>query len=153
MDTLTDRQPAIEITMAATPVWIPVARAVATQLADRANFDSDATCDIRVAVDEACAPGRSDARRRTMTCAFTVSPAGWTSSHQPRDPRPGAFAALAWRLLRAVTDELTLCHQPGRLFSIRLSIQSPTRHPEVPNDRPDHRPTGRLGHPRRRRSP
>ncbi len=127
MDTLTDRQHAIEITMAATPVWIPIARAVATQLADRANFDSDATCDIRVAVDEACAAAAAQTPDdATMTCAFTVSPGRMdilVTSPAIRDPAP--FAALAWRLLRAVTDELTLRHQPGRLFSIRLSIQSP----------------------------
>ena len=123
MDVRTDSQQAIEIRMAATPVWIPVARSVATELADRANFDRDSTTDIRVAVDEACAAAAAQTPDdATVTCAFTVTPGRMevhVTSPATRDPAP--FAALSWRMLRAVTDELSLRHHPGHLFSIRLA--------------------------------
>jgi serine/threonine-protein kinase RsbW len=123
MDEHADSRQAIEIRIAATPEWIPVARAVATQLADRANFDGDATTDIRVAVDEACAAAAAQTPDdATVTCTFTVAPGRidmQVTGPASRDPAP--FAALSWRLLRAVTDELTLRHHPGHLFSISLS--------------------------------
>lgn len=126
MDVRKDTQQVIEIKIAASPEWIPVARTVATELADRAHFDGDATCDIRVAVDEACAAAAAQSSEdASVTCSFTVTPGRMdihVSSPAALDPAP--FAALSWRLLRAVTDELTLRHHPGHTFSIHLSKRS-----------------------------
>jgi serine/threonine-protein kinase RsbW len=113
----------IEIRMAATPVWIPVARSVAEGLAGRANFDGDATCDVRLAVDEACAAvANQTAEGAMLTCAFIVEPGRMdieVSGAAATEPAP--FGALAWRILRAVTDELVLRHKPGHLVSIRMA--------------------------------
>jgi len=114
---------AVEIRMAATPVWIPIARSVVERLADRANFDSAATCDVRLAVDEACAAATNQtAEGATLTCTFDVQPGRMdieVSGVAAVEPAP--FAALGWRLLRAVTDELVLRHHPGHRFSIRMA--------------------------------
>lgn len=126
MDARTD-QNTVEIRMAASPAWIPVARNLASQLADRANFDRDATTDIRVAVDEACAAAAAQTPDdATVTCSFKVSP-GRMDIHVSAAAawHPAPFAALSWRLLRAVTDDLKLRHHPGHLFSIELSKRSP----------------------------
>src|ERR1700754_4413979 len=45
----------VEIRISARPVLIPTVRAVASDLAGRADFDLDAISDLRMAVDEACA--------------------------------------------------------------------------------------------------
>lgn len=117
----------VEITMAATPVWIPVARTVAEQLAGRANFDRDATTDVRLAVDEACAAAAAQsAEGTTLTCSFAVGPGRMEIEVRgAAAAEPAPFGALAWRMLRAVTDELSLRHQPGQVISIRLAKSSP----------------------------
>ena len=113
----------VEIRMAASPAWIPVARSVAERLASRANFDRDATDDVRLAVDEACtAVANQTAAGATLTCTFDVGPGRIVvevSGDAADDPAP--FETLAWRILRAVTDELSLRHQPGHRFTIRLA--------------------------------
>jgi len=44
----------VEIRISARPALIPTVRAVASDLAGRADFDLDAISDLRMAVDEAC---------------------------------------------------------------------------------------------------
>jgi len=113
----------VELRMAATPAWIAVARSVAERLAHQAHFDPDATCDVQLAVDEACAAVASQtADGATMTCAFDVEPGRMDIEVSAKAAtRPAPFGSLGWRLLRAVTDELSLRHQPGRLLSIRMA--------------------------------
>jgi serine/threonine-protein kinase RsbW len=115
----------IEIRMAAVPVWIPVARSVAERLAEHARFDRDAICDVRLAVDEACTAVVAQlADGSTMTCRFDVQPGRMdieVSGAAADEPAP--FAALGWRILRSVTDELVLRHQPGHVLSIRIAKQ------------------------------
>ena len=114
---------AVEIRIAATPVWIPVARSVAERLASQANFDGEATCDVRLAVDEACAAvANQTAGGATLTCSFAVGPGRMDieiSGAATDEPAP--FGTLRWRILRAVTDELVLRHRSGDLFSIRMA--------------------------------
>ena len=114
---------AVEIRMAATPAWIPVARSVAERLAGRANFDGDAICDLRLAVDEACtAVANQSAEGAILTCAFGVQPGRIdfeVSGAAANEAAP--FGTLSWRILRAVTDELVLRHHPGHRFTIRMA--------------------------------
>jgi serine/threonine-protein kinase RsbW len=44
----------VEVRISAVPALIPTVRAVASDLAGRADFDLDAISDLRMAVDEAC---------------------------------------------------------------------------------------------------
>jgi len=114
---------AVEIRMAATPVWIPVARRLAEGLAGRAHFDQETTYDVRLAVDEACAAVADQSPDTTpMTCSFAIQPGRMDIEVSgPAAERPLPVAPLRWRLLRAVTDELTLRHRPGHRFSIRMA--------------------------------
>ena len=127
MDAPTDGFPnAIEITMAATPPWLSVARTVAERLATQAEFDPDAIEDIRLAVDEACTAAAAQTRDgATIRCCFTVSPGRMDIEiTTPAGQTPAPFAPLAWRLLRALTDSLTLRHHPGHQFTLRLTKES-----------------------------
>jgi serine/threonine-protein kinase RsbW len=102
----------VEVKTAATAALIPTIRAVASDLAARADFDLDAISDLRMAVDEACAtlvdiaaPGSS------LRCAFSV-----------HDERIGVEAEVdvagpdmtvstdtfGWRVLQTLADEVEL---------------------------------------------
>ena len=50
-----DGMSTVEVRTSATAALIPTIRAVASDLAARADFDLDAISDLRMAVDEACA--------------------------------------------------------------------------------------------------
>src|SRR3954465_1224836 len=50
-----DGMSTVEVRTAASAALIPTIRAVASDLAARADFDLDAISDLRMAVDEACA--------------------------------------------------------------------------------------------------
>jgi serine/threonine-protein kinase RsbW len=128
MDAPSDGPPnAIEIQMAATPQWLSVARTVAERLAAQADFHPDAIEDIRLAVDEACTAAAAQTRTgATIRCVFTVAPGHMDIEiSTPAGHTPAPFAPLAWRLLRALTDSLTLRHHPGHQFTLRLSKRSP----------------------------
>jgi serine/threonine-protein kinase RsbW len=109
--------------MAAMPVRISVARVVAERLAATANFDPAATCDIRLAVDEACAAVTKQAADGAMlTCCFEVQPGRMDIEVSvPAAAEPAPFGPLCWRILREVTDELVLRHQPGQFLTIRVA--------------------------------
>lgn len=113
--------------MVASAEWVPVARAVAERLAGQAGFGSEATCDVRLAVDEACtAVVGQVVDGGIVTCAFEVEPGLMeivVSGEAAEVPAP--FESMSWRILRAVTDELSLRHQPGRELSIRIAKRSP----------------------------
>ncbi|WP_224389659.1 ATP-binding protein [Pseudonocardia sp. ICBG1293] len=64
----------VEIRVAARPALIPTVRAVASDLAARADFDLDAVSDLRMAVDEACATLVAVAAPGSpLRCTFAVS--------------------------------------------------------------------------------
>src|SRR6476619_1967565 len=63
----------VEVRTSATAALIPTIRAVASDLAARADFDLDAISDLRMAVDEACATLVDVAAPETMLqCTFRV---------------------------------------------------------------------------------
>lgn len=121
-----DASNAIEITMAATPPYLSVARTVAERLATQADFHPDAIEDIRLAVDEACTAAAAQTRHgASIRCCFTVTPGRMDIEiTSPATHSPAPFAPLAWRLLRALTDSLTLRHHPGHQFTLRLTKEN-----------------------------
>lgn len=99
----------VEIRTAASAALIPTVRAVASDLAARADFDLDAISDLRMAVDEACAtlvgvaaPGSS------LHCTFTVEDeridvAASVGTVAGTDLPTDSFG---WRVLQTLADDV-----------------------------------------------
>jgi serine/threonine-protein kinase RsbW len=107
----------VEVRTAATAALIPTIRAVASDLAARADFDLDAISDLRMAVDEACAtlvdvaaPGSG------LRCRFRVDN---DSIHVTAEVRAaGGDATVAtdtfgWRVLQTLTDDVAVHRTDG----------------------------------------
>ena len=102
----------VEVRTAATAALIPTIRAVASDLAARADFDLDAISDLRMAVDEACAtlvdvaaPGsplrcrfRVDEDRIQVTAEVRASSAEITV----------ATDTFGWRVLQTLTTDVAV---------------------------------------------
>lgn len=113
----------VEVRVHADPALIPSVRAVAADLAARADFDLDAVSDLRMAVDEACsalvplaAPGGQ------LRCGFTVT--GRSIDVISRVPVSGSATlrqdTFGWRVLTTLTDVAeVLDTEPGWL-GVRL---------------------------------
>lgn len=102
-----ERTANVELRLAANVTWVPVARAVAAELAMRADFDLDAIADFRLAVDEACASMiQLAAPGSQLECRFQVDGdeirvrVSVLSAHGD----PLARGSFGWRLLTALTD-------------------------------------------------
>jgi serine/threonine-protein kinase RsbW len=102
-----ERAAHVELRLAANLTWIPVARAVAGELAMRADFDLDAIADFRLAVDEACAnmiqlaaPGSQ------VECRFQVDADEIRVRVSVVSARGEALTrqSFGWQLLTALTD-------------------------------------------------
>ncbi|WP_308259056.1 ATP-binding protein [Pseudonocardia sp. H11422] len=107
----------VEVRTTASAALIPTIRAVASDLAARADFDLDAISDLRMAVDEACAtlvdvaaPGSR------LHCTFRVLP----ERIQVRAEVEAAAAettvstdTFGWRVLQTLADEVAVQHSPG----------------------------------------
>ena len=103
--------PTVEIRTAARPALIPTVRAVASDLAARADFDLDAISDLRMAVDEACAtlvglaaPGSSlwctfDVHGERIDVSAQVVTGGATEL--PTD-------SFGWRVLQTLADQVAI---------------------------------------------
>jgi serine/threonine-protein kinase RsbW len=119
--------PTVEIRISARPELIPTVRAVASDLAGRADFDLDAISDLRMAVDEACATlvGLT-AEDRVLSCQFVVGKEHIeVIASSPAVPAEGevSTASFGWRVLQTLADEVStsrgLDTQPDTLV-IRL---------------------------------
>lgn len=122
----------LEVRTEADPAMIPTIRAVAADLAGRADFDLDAISDLRMAVDETCAtlvaiaaPGSA------LTCTFTlltdmievdaavtVSPGEGASSV--------ATDAFGWRVLQTLADNVVALDLPetdGRANRVGIRLE------------------------------
>ncbi|WP_312858151.1 ATP-binding protein [Pseudonocardia pini] len=114
----------VEVRTSASAALIPTIRAVASDLAARADFDLDAISDLRMAVDEACAtlvdvaaPGSS------LHCEFTVL--GEKIEVHARVDTTGPESTVStdtfgWRVLQTLADEVELRVDGGRTVGIRL---------------------------------
>jgi serine/threonine-protein kinase RsbW len=104
----------VEVRISARPELIPTVRAVASDLAGRADFDLDAISDLRMAVDEACTTlvglATGDG---LLSCRFVLA----TDQIEVLvSARPGLLGAgthqevntdsFGWRVLETLADEV-----------------------------------------------
>ena len=112
-----DGASSVEVRTSASPAMIPTIRAVASDLAARADFDLDAISDLRMAVDEACATLVDvAAARSTLLCTFLVRP---DSIEVHAVVQTGADTKVStdtfgWRVLQTLADDVSVQHGDGR---------------------------------------
>ncbi|MGH3434389.1 MAG: ATP-binding protein [Thermocrispum sp.] len=118
-----DRGPAIattddiEVRLGAEAVHLPVIRAVAVNLAMRADLDLDSISDLELAVDEACSSLIVIAAESSvLTCRFTVGADDIvfraTVESGQGAPSTGTFG---WRVLVTLTDQAESWAEDGRV--------------------------------------
>ncbi|MGH3788909.1 MAG: ATP-binding protein [Pseudonocardiaceae bacterium] len=108
---------------------IPLIRAVAADLAARADFALDSIDDLRMAVDDACVMLLGiAANSATLSCRFTVRPerieaVAEVDVDDGADPLPtGSFG---WRVLECLAEEVGACLLPaqsGQRGRVRISL-------------------------------
>src|ERR1700755_322697 len=102
----------VEVRTSASASLIPTIRAVASDLAARADFDLDAISDLRMAVDEACATLVDVAApKASLLCVFQVRTDGILVNAQVEVAHPDAGVAtdtFGWRVLQTLADEVTV---------------------------------------------
>ncbi len=100
----------VEVRTSATAALIPTIRAVASDLAARADFDLDAISDLRMAVDEACATLVDVAAPSTMLhCTFLVHPEHIEVHAEVRAGAADAAVStdtFGWRVLQTLADSV-----------------------------------------------
>jgi serine/threonine-protein kinase RsbW len=124
-------QPALSIELHTTAgtIAIPVIRAVAADLATRADFELDSIDDLRMAVDDACAMLVDIAAKgTTLSCWFTVGPerieavAEIDVEDEAKQLPTGSFR---WRVLDCLAEEVKACAvpaQPGQRGRVRITL-------------------------------
>jgi serine/threonine-protein kinase RsbW len=124
-----DGDATVEITTPASATLIPTIRAVASDLAGRADFDLDAIADLRMAVDEACATLVDLAAPMTrLRCTFQLHPDHIEVVAEVRAGRSDAAVStetFGWRVLQTLADKVSVQHAPdpagnGPTVGIRL---------------------------------
>ena len=107
----------VEVRTSASAALIPTIRAVASDLAARADFDLDAISDLRMAVDEACATLVDVAApTSSLVCTFLVRPERIEVHAQVQTKHPEAVVStdtFGWRVLQTLADEVSVHHEPG----------------------------------------
>ena len=107
----------VEVKTSANAALIPTIRAVASDLAARADFDLDAISDLRMAVDEACATLVDVAARSTMlSCTFLVRPERievWAQVRAGHLDAEVATDTFGWRVLQTLADDVQAVRTPG----------------------------------------
>jgi serine/threonine-protein kinase RsbW len=123
----------VEVRTSASAALIPTIRAVASDLAARADFDLDAISDLRMAVDEACATLVDVAAPSSvLRCTFLVRPERIEVHAQVRAGHPDSAVStdtFGWRVLQTLADEVTVHHEAatdgsGPTVGIRLDKRS-----------------------------
>jgi serine/threonine-protein kinase RsbW len=108
----------VEVRTSATAALIPTIRAVASDLAARADFDLDAISDLRMAVDEACATLVDlAAPSSSLLCTFVVRLDRIEVRARVTADRPDAEVStdtFGWRVLQTLADDVTVDQEPGR---------------------------------------
>lgn len=118
----------VEVRTAATAALIPTIRAVASDLAARADFDLDSISDLRMAVDEACATLVDLAGpTSTLTCTFSVQAERIEVRAQVQAAQNGMSVStdtFGWRVLQTLADHVEAQLSEGNggvpLVGIRL---------------------------------
>jgi serine/threonine-protein kinase RsbW len=113
-----DGASSVEVRTPATAALIPTIRAVASDLAARADFDLDAISDLRMAVDEACATLVDlAAPSSSLLCTFVVRLDRIEVRAQVTADRPDAEVStdtFGWRVLQTLADDVAVDHAQGR---------------------------------------
>ena len=129
LDTRDDR-PAIgadvEVRIPADLSQLFVLRSIAATLALREDFDLDEVEDVKLAVDEMCSALVLRARRGALlTCRFDALPrsVGVVASVGSDDPEPIPKDTFGWRVLAALTDELTSWTTAGESSGREMHIK------------------------------
>ena len=108
----------VEIRTSASAALIPTIRAVASDLAARADFDLNDISDLRMAVDEACATlDDIAAPSSTLQCTFLVRPERIQVHAEVQAAEADSTVAtdtFGWRVLQTLADEVTVHHEPAR---------------------------------------
>jgi serine/threonine-protein kinase RsbW len=116
-DTL-DGVSTVEVRTSASAALIPTIRAVASDLAARADFDLDAISDLRMAVDEACATLVDVAAPTSaLQCTFLVRPERIEVHVEVQTKYADAVVStetFGWRVLQTLADDVSVHHDPGR---------------------------------------
>ena len=114
-----DGMSTVEVRTSATAALIPTIRAVASDLAARADFDLDAISDLRMAVDEACATLVDVAATRSsvLQCRFLVRAGAHRGARRGRRPaQPDTVLStdtFGWRVLQTLADDVEVLHDAG----------------------------------------
>lgn len=121
----------IEVRLEAGLGRLPLVRAIAVNIAMRADFDVDSISDLELAVDESCStliaralPGSA------LVCHFTIAPGeivfrAVVASPDPAPPSPSTFG---WRVLNTLTDRVACWvegHDGHRMLYIELLKRKP----------------------------
>jgi serine/threonine-protein kinase RsbW len=99
----------VEVRISARPALIPTVRAVASDLAGRADFDLDAISDLRMAVDEACTTLVGLASPEVMlSCKFILADnrIEVTVSTTADSGCAVNTESFGWRVLETLADEV-----------------------------------------------
>ena len=112
-----DGMSTVEVRTSATAALIPTIRAVASDLAARADFDLDAISDLRMAVDEACATLVDAADPSSvLQCRFLVRPERIRVQAEVEAAKPDIVLStdtFGWRVLQTLADEVEVLHEPA----------------------------------------
>jgi serine/threonine-protein kinase RsbW len=106
----------VEVRIAASPAHLSVVRAVAADLAMRADFTLDAISDLKMAVDEACSELISrSVLDGELVCRFAVESDQIHFSAESRTGTavPPSRESFGWRVLTALTDAVNTWVAPG----------------------------------------
>lgn len=135
LDGALDGVSTVEVRTTASAALIPTIRAVASDLAARADFDLDAISDLRMAVDEACATLVDVAAPvSTLRCVFQVRPEHIQVHAEVQADKPDTTVStdtFGWRVLQTLADDVEVRHVPGEggerpLLGIRLDKRAST---------------------------
>jgi serine/threonine-protein kinase RsbW len=124
-----DEVSTVEVRTSASAALIPTIRAVASDLAARADFDLDSISDLRMAVDEACAALVDVAAAGSaLRCTFRVRQehiqvhAEVQASHADAGISTDTFG---WRVLQTLADAVDVQHDPaadGRRTTVGIRL-------------------------------
>ncbi len=116
----------VEVRTAASAALIPTVRAVASDLAARADFDLDAISDLRMAVDEACATLVGLAAGGShLRCTFDVQGDRIAVAAEVQAPADSDLPtdSFGWRVLQTLADKVDVDRSTGDDGSAVLRIR------------------------------
>ena len=116
----------VEVRVGATPQHLPAVRAVAADIAMRADFDLDAIADLKLAVDEACSTLVMHAAPGTqLSCAFrsTADEIQVRAVVPSADGNPPPRNTFSWRVLSTLADFVAASvSQDGTPITVRIDL-------------------------------